>query len=174
MGLSPSDHSRKWKSWGSFALPRPPPLKNTQKTSLCTLLGSPASAEPSCLNNIHVFLSPDKYIQKQIATGRERERERGEERGKERLMLMLMPKHKGQQENVYSNIILHSSIWSYLITCPSMICALLIVFYLHNLEGSSYIVIWLERNKSPLLFMENNCRMWGLGVLIINSFFLIN
>jgi len=45
------------------------------------LLGSPASAEPSCLNNIHVFLSPDKYIQKQIA--REREREgRGTRKGK--------------------------------------------------------------------------------------------
>jgi hypothetical protein len=46
----------------------------------------------------------------------EREREGGEERGKERLMLM--PKHKGQQENIYSNIILHNSIWSYLITPP--------------------------------------------------------
>lgn len=76
MGLSPSDHNRNWKSWGSFALPRPPPLKNTQKTSLCILLGSPASAEPSCLNNTHVFRSPDKDIQKQIA------RERGTRRGK--------------------------------------------------------------------------------------------
>jgi len=47
------------------------------------LLGSPASAEPSCLNNIHVFLSPDKYIQKQIAREREREREgRGTRKGK--------------------------------------------------------------------------------------------